>query len=194
MKKPTVLFFTAALLFVAAHASASLINNLWVESGKGYVISSHDVGSTYYIDREYTVQSLLPPYGSATFYTIKTANDDRFYDSAEFLRFTLTESAMVYVAYDPRAASLPYWLADWELNQTKLYVSDPRMEYFDVYQRHFEEGVITLGGNWAEGSSRAHYANYIVLAHQNPIPEPSVMLLIGSGLVGLAVFRRKFRR
>lgn len=49
-----------------------------------------------------------------------------------------------------------------------LIVIDPSFQYWDQYRLVFSEGI-------------------------NPIPEPGTLLLIGSGLIGLAGLRKKFR-
>jgi hypothetical protein len=50
--------------------------------------------------------------------------------------------------------------------------------------------------SWAQGDNtyNSHSFDNIVTSAPNPIPEPTTILLVGSGLIGLVGFRRKFRR
>jgi hypothetical protein len=47
--------------------------------------------------------------------------------------------------------------------------------------------------NWAEYKMQKAEENGGSRA-VNPVPEPATMLLVGSGLAGLAIFRRKFKK
>jgi len=49
------------------------------------------------------------------------------------------------------------------------------------------------GGNYSPGGPTIMSDNWIWASGGQPVPEPSTMLLLASGLIGLAVFRRKFR-
>ena len=120
--------------------------------------SSFSTGNKYYTDRSYVVTS-LPAYLSGAEY-IKTANDDKASGNANFLSFTLSRSAEVYVIYDSRATSVPSWLSSYTKKSEQVGTTDVPM---DVYVKTLSDGSYTLGGNLSGGASGAS-SNYFVIA------------------------------
>jgi hypothetical protein len=58
-----------------------------------------------------------------------------------------------------------------------------------------ESGLIINPSFYVSGSSGVlEIAAYPIVGNQVPIPEPATILLLGSGLIGLAGFKRKFRK
>jgi lysophospholipase L1-like esterase len=118
-------------------------------------------GSQYYIDRSYTLINI--PNVLAGGIWIMTANNDKSITSTNHISFDIDRQCKVYVAYDSRAASLPTWLGDnFTLTSHTVEVSDQDMGYFNVYEKSFSPGTVTLGGNRAPGASGGG-SNYIAI-------------------------------
>jgi len=136
-----------------------LITNIVVANGKSYEKDTLVVAKLVYIDRTYTFTSVPPPYEGQEF--IRTANNDKSATEPNFLSFTLTANATVYVAFDIRATNLPGWLdASWTETGDIIGTSDVSRR---VYKKDLPAGTVTLGGNAVSPMSGAG-SNYNVIA------------------------------
>jgi hypothetical protein len=152
---------------VIAKESASLPFIQYVQPSKYPVAENLNVGSQYYIDRTYTLTEVPSELTVASW--IKTGNADKTNTSESFLTFSLTRDAMVYVAYDSRATSLPNWLSEFTNTGSVLKTTDVQLK---IYAKFCSAGKVTLGGNMAAGAAGAG-TNYVVI-----IQEPAALALI----------------
>ena len=88
----------------------NLISNIVAANGKAYTRDIVAAGNTLYIDRTYSFVTV--PSGLAGQDYIRTANADKQLTTPDFLTFSLSQAAAVYVMYDTRYA-IPPWLRGW---------------------------------------------------------------------------------
>jgi lysophospholipase L1-like esterase len=123
-------------------------------------------GDNYYTDRDYQLESIPSELIGDDIIWIMTANDDKDNNSDDFISFYLAESATVYIAFDPRATSLPNWLVNnFTPTGLILSVTNPQTSTLALYSANFAPGEVFLGGNKAEGTYfpvGVDAANYIV--------------------------------
>ncbi len=112
-------------------------------------------GDTYYMDRRFTLLEIPADYRNLLW--LKTRNDDRQNSSAGFISFTLSSQAMVYVAYDATATTLPAWLSGWQNTGHVIRTTDSVS--LKIYAKTFAPGSVSLGGNAGGVNSRM----YVVL-------------------------------
>jgi len=110
-------------------------------------------GALVYGDREYTYVSVPDDLMDATYLT--TANDDKGNSAKEYLVFTVSAPATVYVGFDNRATQLPGWLRDWRDTKQSLRTTDSGCR-LKLYAKSFPAGTVALGGNKAPGAG-SHY-------------------------------------
>lgn len=150
------------VITVNAQPQSGLITDIVVSNGKTYEKDTLATGKLVYIDRSYTFTSVPAAYAGQEL--IRTANNDKRATNTDFLTFTLTGDATVYVAYDVRATRLPAWLdGSWTLTGDTIGTSDVTRR---LYKKGFAAGTVTLGGN-AMDSMGSMY-NVIAIAAGSP--------------------------
>jgi hypothetical protein len=156
------LFAKASVPTPPPPAAAGLVTINSVSTGKAYDTMTAQAGVAYYIDRAYAITSLSANLQGGTL--IRTANDDKAVNAANYLTFTLSAPATVYVVYDARATSLPAWLNDgtWQLT-SEVFVENAGAP-MNVFAKQFGAGTVTLGGNQqAPASFPGSGSNYVVI-------------------------------
>jgi uncharacterized repeat protein (TIGR02543 family) len=144
-----------------ATAASGLVSNVSSTTGKSYTLSELAVGTRTYTDRTNQVTSVPSSLSGASL--IQTANDDKWNTSSTMLTFTLSQSAIVYIAYDPRATALPTWLSGWQKLTDRVGVNDSKISYMTLYSKSFAAGTVSLGGNMQSPAAGAQN-NYFVMA------------------------------
>ena len=125
---------------------SSLISNIVAANGKAYTRDTVAAGNTLYIDRTYSFVTV--PSGLAGQDYIRTANNDKQLTTADFLTFSLSQSAAVYVMYDTRYA-IPPWLRGWtDTGQTVVATEQNNTQLSRrLYRRDYPAGTVVLGAN-----------------------------------------------
>jgi curli biogenesis system outer membrane secretion channel CsgG len=139
-----------------------------------YVLDSLRVGDAYYIDRPYQITQI--PTSKRGLLWIKTANDDRSSSAEQWLEFTLTREANVWVAFDSRAIQAPYWLKDNFTRTNEAIGVSESARKLTLWKAHYLPGRVVLGGTMAPGAQAdVTLSMYIVLIEdlQGPRPENS---------------------
>ncbi|MFZ0611243.1 MAG: SGNH/GDSL hydrolase family protein [Desulfobacterales bacterium] len=131
-------------------------------------------GTRYYTDRDYVLTGVPTPYQGMKM--IATPNDERSRtDASNYLKFEMPFSGKVYVAYDSRATSLPYWLRSFTYTGYNVSTSLSSQPYLKVYSKSYAGGdCVNLGANKADGYA-GDYSTYIVFYGVDVAP-PACML------------------
>src|SRR5688572_2040205 len=154
------LFFTILLLHVtSAYSQTPLITNVTTTTGRTYTVGQLVAGTTIYTDRTYQVTTVPAVLNNAPF--IRTANNDKASTATSMLSFDLTQSATMYVAYDPRATALPAWLSTWQKQASQIGINDSQISFMALYSKTFPAGRVTLGGNLASPAAGAQNMYFV---------------------------------
>ena len=148
----------------------SLITQVAAASSRAYSVAKLQVGEKSYADQLYTISSVPDYLKGASF--IQTSAGDRQDTSRTFLTMFLKKAVVVYVAYDPKATSLPEWLSDWKKTGDIIETNDPANSYLNVYSKLIKDPYIypepfQVGGNMAAPAAGAR-SNYLIAAVEEP--------------------------
>ncbi|TWR28871.1 hypothetical protein FPZ43_11410 [Mucilaginibacter pallidiroseus] len=116
--------------------------------------------ATYYTDRNYKIKT-LPSYLIKSSF-IKVANDDKTNKLNTYLSFTLNRATTVFIAYDPRAKTLPTWLQGFTKVKETLGTDDPKLATMDLYKKDFAAGKVNIGGNLSGSATGALYQYLLI--------------------------------
>jgi hypothetical protein len=131
-----------------------------VSTGKTYRLGRLAQGATVYTDRAYGWTTIPTLFQGAQY--VLTANNDKSVTATQYLSFTISGPATVYIAFDNRVITVPAWLANaaWTRIANTLGTTDsPRR----VYSRRFGAGTVVLGGNNMAPATWNGMSNYNVI-------------------------------
>jgi len=131
---------------------SSLISNIVAANGKTYTRDTVAAGNTLYIDRTYTFVTVPAELAGQDY--IRTANNDKQLTTTDFLTFSLSQTAAVYVMYDTRYP-IPPWLRGWtDTGQTVVATEQNNTELSRrLYRRDYPAGTVVLGANQSVNTS-----------------------------------------
>lgn len=147
-----------------------IITQVAAASSRSYTVAKLKVGEKSYADQLFKITSVPEYLQGASF--IQTSAEDRRDTSNTFLTMFLKKHVILYVAYDPKATSLPAWLNGWKKTGDIIETNDPANSYLNVYSKLIEEPFIypdpyQLGGNMAIPAAGAQ-SNYLIAAVEKP--------------------------
>jgi len=143
------------------YSQTPLVTNIVATTGHTYTLSQLAVGAMVYSDRTYQVTSVPAFLNNVPF--IQTPNADKGSKSTSVLSFTLTQNAVVYVGYDPRATVLPAWLSGWQKTTNQIGFNDPNISFLWLYTKTYQAGQVTLGGTLASPAAGAKNTYIVVV-------------------------------
>ncbi len=119
-----------------------------------YTLKKLKKDNLVFIDRPYFFSDISQYEG---YCTLQTAMNDKRAEEMDFLRFTISQPATVYIGYDTRWP-LPMWLSDWRDTGDELIMADDNARYWPylelrLFKKEFpKDATVELGGNGGAGS------------------------------------------
>jgi len=144
------------LISHADSRSAFSVSQVQAGSGKTYGIETQLAnGERGFIDRN-DVYAGVPAELRGSHY-IRTSREDSRYDGDDFLRFTVSEEAVVYVVYHDLIDGRPSWMSDFADTGVDLTLEARKSNAMSLYRKTFAAGEIVLGGNGSPNTSAYMY-------------------------------------
>jgi len=141
-----------------------IITHIYSQSERTYPVYRTQIGEQCYTDRNFKINRIPSTLNNLP--AIRMVNLDKEADSDDFLRFTLTQPARVYIVYEGTVKKLPNWLKRFSPQNVHLEVDDDFAlisRKMHVYARQFPAGEVILGGNMAQGYEGDVIINYIII-------------------------------
>jgi len=138
-----------------------------------YLLDYLHVDDQYYLDRDFTLISIPVDYQDLMW--LRTRNDDKLLATDNFISFSMTAPATIYVAYDTGLPSIPSWLSSWTDTNDQIFTTDDMP--LRIYEKTFPAGTVTLGANYGD----SHSSMYVVLIKpslSSDIDQPMAPLIV----------------
>lgn len=144
----------------------NLVTQVSAASNRNYTVVKMANSTKVYTDRDYILTG-FPAYMQGAS-LVQTAMDDKKANAATFLTAFIKKRAVLFAGYDPRAGTLPAWLAGWTPTGDRIYLTDPGSKYLEVYSKEVSAYQtypypLQLGGNLASPAAGAQM-NYLLAA------------------------------
>lgn len=162
-----------------------------VKNARPYKSSILRRGERAYANRNYVWTNLPDGFAGHTFIQSRNGDSDVGSTGDEFLSFSLSEAAEVYIAHDQRIKQKPYWLSPFKSTGLTAATGDTT---YDLFIKRFPAGVVTLGGNTRDGNPSAR-SQYVCIVKPAPLQNREVATTIDESLKKMpsADFRRGAR-
>jgi alpha-galactosidase len=119
------------------------------------VQSNLQAGAAQYGDRAFTLTAVPAALRGAQW--VRTANGSKAATADPLVTFTISQQATVSVAVDTRIGRRPWMDASWADGGTHLTNSESTPKTFEVFQRTFPAGRVTLGPNGGTSGGSSMY-------------------------------------